>query len=107
MWLDEPDEPRGELRCAAREDNQQPGRKRVEGPRVPGLSPCSTPGRGYERERRGPRRLVEQDDPGRVESARRHHTVVAATNPATRRAVISSTGRSVPNPAAWRCPPPP
>ena len=69
------DEGSGQLSCPTGQQEQQSGRKRVERPGVAGARASPTPHLGDDRERRRPRRLVHQQDPGRLEAARRRHPV--------------------------------
>ena len=71
---------------------------------------------GEYREGRRPRRLVDEDHAGRLETLGNRHRVGApaqacaagrAANAETMKAVISSIERSLEKPAACRCPPPP
>src|SRR5439155_19406949 len=94
-----------------REEEQEPGRERVERAGVARAGPGPPPDRRDDVEGRRPRRLVDEDDSSRLEPPGRHYRSAAsptcAVTSRTMNPVISSTDRSLENPAASRCPPPP
>ena len=80
--LRQPDEPRLQPRRRAREEQQEPGRERIERPRVPGPRPGPPPHRGDDRERRRPGGLVDEDDPARRAARAAASTAPRPTRPA-------------------------
>jgi hypothetical protein len=76
--LFEADEGGGRLRRATREEEEQAGGEGIERARVAGAGSRPAPHVRHDRERRRARGLVHEQDPRRVEAARRRHAPRAA-----------------------------
>ena len=98
------DETWRKLSCPTGQQKQEPGRERIERPGVAGPCACHPPDLRDDREGGRAARLVDERDAGRVKCAR-WHVGRGSLRGSARRSLRS--GRSVENPAAWRCPPPP
>ena len=70
--LGQPDEVLLESRGRTGQEQEQPGRERIESPGVSRARARSPPGRRDDRERRRAGGLVDEDDPARMLRARRH-----------------------------------
>ena len=75
--LRQPDEPRLQPGRRARQEEQEPGRERIECPRMPRPRPGPPPHRGDDRERRRAGGLVDEDDSARLQRAGRHYRSAA------------------------------
>ena len=109
--LVQPDEAWSQSSCRTGQQNEQPGRGRVERAGVTRPRAGPPPQRGDERERRRPGRLVGEHHADRFQSPLQAPTpaselqpepAVTRTNSRCRKSVISAIDSSDENPAAWR-----